>query len=158
MSPKEYREAKAEGGERYEAVKAEWRKRIAARRKKLGRRPYDKTTRAQKKRQLKNNVRYRQGRLLQHAKRRARNTGMEATVKWADIAWVEVCPVLGLKLTYFADKPNTSNSASLDRWDNKRGYVPGNVFVISLRANQIKGDASAAELVAAARYAEFGVW
>lgn len=37
-------------------------------------------------------------------------------------------------------------SPSLDRVDNTRGYVPGNVLVISWKANQIKSNATLAEL------------
>jgi hypothetical protein len=42
------------------------------------------------------------------------------------------------------DKNRTA--ASLDRIKNSRGYVPGNVLVISLRANLLKGQATLAEL------------
>ena len=41
----------------------------------------------------------------------------------------------------------------MDRYINEFGYVPGNVFVISQRANRIKSDATANELVAIAAYA-----
>lgn len=45
-----------------------------------------------------------------------------------------------------------SHRPSLDRTDNRKGYVRGNVRVISFRANQIKNDASADELRALAEY------
>jgi hypothetical protein len=44
------------------------------------------------------------------------------------------------------------NWPSFDRWDNAKGYVPGNVFVISWRANRIKWDCSVAELEAVVAY------
>lgn len=47
------------------------------------------------------------------------------------------------------------NAASLDRIDNSKGYVRGNVMVISLRANAIKNNATAEELTAVAAYAAF---
>jgi hypothetical protein len=37
-------------------------------------------------------------------------------------------------------------SYSLDRRNNDLGYVPGNVVVVSLRANQLKNDATVTEL------------
>ena len=42
--------------------------------------------------------------------------------------------------------------ASLDRADNSRGYVKGNVVVISWRANDLKSNGSADELEAVAAY------
>jgi hypothetical protein len=38
------------------------------------------------------------------------------------------------------------NSPSLDRIDTSKGYVKGNVWVISWRANKLKSDATLAEL------------
>lgn len=86
---------------------------------------------------------------------------MEATIKANDLMWPEFCPVLGLKLDYETPpgKRDARNPAlpTLDRWDNSRGYVPGNVFVISFRANSLKNDATADELEAVARYARHGL-
>lgn len=39
-----------------------------------------------------------------------------------------------------------ASSPSLDRIDNRMGYVPGNVWVISWKANRMKSDASMEEL------------
>jgi hypothetical protein len=55
------------------------------------------------------------------------------------------CPVLGIPL-FFTPNQRTDNTPSLDRRDNAKGYVSGNVFVISWRANQIKRDATPEEL------------
>lgn len=62
----------------------------------------------------------------------------------------DVCPVLGVPLVYGGER--CGNMASLDRWDNSLGYVDGNVYVISLRANQLKKDATSEELSAVLRY------
>ncbi len=40
------------------------------------------------------------------------------------------------------------NSPTLDRIDPVKGYVPGNIVVVSLRANTIKNDATMDELAA----------
>lgn len=44
------------------------------------------------------------------------------------------------------------NAPSLDRINNDLGYVPGNVMVISRRANIIKKDATLDELVAIGKF------
>ena len=62
-----------------------------------------------------------------------------------DIVIPAVCPLLGLSL-----RLNTGvvghDSPSIDRIDSTRGYVPGNVWVISHRANTLKSNATIAEL------------
>ena len=40
-----------------------------------------------------------------------------------------------------------SFSPSLDRIDSTKGYVPGNVWVISNKANRMKSNAAAEELI-----------
>jgi len=45
------------------------------------------------------------------------------------------------------------NSPSLDRIDNSKGYVKGNVIVVSWRYNSLKKDGTPAELVAVALFA-----
>jgi hypothetical protein len=61
--------------------------------------------------------------------------------------YVTHCPLLGLKLTYTNFKGNTpANYASLDRIDSTKGYVEGNIQILSFRANCIKGDATLKEM------------
>lgn len=92
--------------------------------------------------------------LLRQARARAKKKGIEFSITLADVPWADVCPVLGISLRYggwggFGGKPD---SASLDRIDNTKGYVPGNVAVISDRANKLKGNATADELEAIVRW------
>lgn len=60
------------------------------------------------------------------------------------------CPVLGVKLAYGPGRGRklyeNGTAASLDRIHNHLGYVKGNVIVISLRANLLKGQATVEEL------------
>lgn len=58
--------------------------------------------------------------------------------------WTEVCPVFGVAI--FANDKRENNSLSVDRIDNSAGYVPGNICVMSWRANRLKVDASIEEL------------
>lgn len=86
--------------------------------------------------------------LLKCARARARKYDRELSITVDDIVIPTHCPVLGLELTVFSDKTAAPNSMSLDRIDNDLGYVPGNVIVISYRANILKKDATIAELEA----------
>jgi len=72
------------------------------------------------------------------ARTRSRQNGTEFTITKDDIIIPKVCPILGLVLT----KGNgyLHNSMSLDRVDNSKGYIPGNVRVISRKANIMKSD------------------
>ena len=51
-------------------------------------------------------------------------------------------------------RAQVENFPSLDRIDNSKGYVPGNIAVISMRANMIKNNATLAELKAIVAYIE----
>jgi hypothetical protein len=70
------------------------------------------------------------------AKSRAKERGIEFNIEVSDILIPEICPILKTKIT----KP------SLDRIDNSRGYVKGNVRVISYYANMIKSSLSIEEI------------
>jgi len=97
--------------------------------------------------------------MVQRCKHSAKGRGIEFTITRNDLVWPTHCPVLGVKLSYTRDKkkPQRDNYPTLDRWDNTKGYVPGNVFVISWRANRIKWHCSPDELEAVARYARSGL-
>lgn len=79
------------------------------------------------------------------AKNRARKKGLEFTIKPTDVVIPDFYPILGISLekTWGARLMNNearANAPSLDRIDPRKGYVTGNVVVISYRANMIKGD------------------
>lgn len=76
--------------------------------------------------------------LLRGAKKRAKALGREFSLKRSDLPPLpEFCPILGVPLAKYRGKL-TKNSYSLDRVDNSKGYVPGNVQVISMWANVLK--------------------
>lgn len=56
-----------------------------------------------------------------------------------------MCPVLGIPIFSGRGK-QIDNSPNLDRIVPEKGYVPGNVRVISAKANRIKSNATAEEL------------
>lgn len=86
-----------------------------------------------------------QGYLYNSAKVRAKQKGEEFTIELDDIQVPSKCPILGIPLEYHRGKKQ-DNSYSLDRIDSRLGYVKGNVWVISLRANRIKNDSTPSEL------------
>lgn len=95
--------------------------------------------------------------MLYAARNRAKKAGLECTLKVEDIVIPEFCPVLGIPLFASAGggkRPPTllENSPSLDRIDNNKGYTPDNVRVISMRANDLKSDATLEELEAVVAY------
>ena len=85
--------------------------------------------------------------LLHGARVRAKKGGYPCTISLADVAIPDVCPVLGIPLRRNVGRIGPSdNSPTLDKIVPSLGYVPGNVAVISHRANSIKRDASIEEV------------
>lgn len=79
------------------------------------------------------------------AKQRANKKGVEFTIRVEDIIIPPTCPILGVTLVR-SNGRSSPNSPSLDRIDPSKGYIPGNVTVISNRANTLKSNASVDEL------------
>lgn len=112
-----------------------------------------------KRRQAKHRYRVRHPviRLLRGAKTRSRNRHIIFALTRKDLVLPTHCPVLGIELDYsYGTKRGVvqPNSPSLDRLDASQGYVPGNVHVISSRANTIKNNATPEEIFALAAYLE----
>jgi len=89
--------------------------------------------------------------LLKSSRYRAKRDGIRHTLTLADINVPERCPVLGMRLRKTKGRAGPS-SPSLDRINPRRGYVRGNVVVVSWRANEIKKDATVHELELVARF------
>lgn len=62
------------------------------------------------------------------------------------------CPVLGIKLEASPSSSPHDASPSIDRVNPKKGYVKGNVIVVSAKANRIKSDATIEELKRVVEY------
>ena len=99
--------------------------------------------------------------LWARARKRANDRGLRFDVSPSDIIIPNTCPVLGIPLRIGGQR--SANSPSLDRIEPARGYVSGNVRVISDRANRLKGDRgleqlrSCAERSLGAARSEFGL-
>lgn len=92
-------------------------------------------------------------RMFASARSNARKQTLAFDLGLSDIVIPALCPVLDIRLAPAA-KVRTDASPSIDRIDNTKGYVRGNVAVISWRANRIKADATLAELKALVVYLE----
>ena len=84
--------------------------------------------------------------MLNRSKSRAKRKGFEHTIELQDIVIPECCPLLGIPLVK-GDSKVQENSPTLDRIDSSKGYVKGNVWVISYKANTIKSNATPDELL-----------
>jgi hypothetical protein len=79
------------------------------------------------------------------ARTRAKREGLDFNLTLEDIIVPERCPVFGFPLVV-GQRGSLRTSPSLDRIDNSKGYIRGNIVVISFRANTIKNDATLDEL------------
>ena len=86
--------------------------------------------------------------LLRGAKQRAKIKGLEFNIDISDIELPNVCPLLEIPLISSCREENSTidNAYSIDRIDSNKGYIKGNVWVISYKANRIKNNASLEEL------------
>lgn len=84
------------------------------------------------------------------AKGRAAADNIPFTITEADFDIPEYCPIFpNLKLAFSSGRATRpDNIPTLDRLVPALGYVPGNVAVISMRANRLKSDASKQDLEA----------
>lgn len=85
--------------------------------------------------------------LWKNARDRCRKSGRTFTIRPEDIVINTKCPYLDIDLILMSEGHAKDNVMTLDRKDNSLGYVPGNIEVISYRANRIKCDATAEELL-----------
>lgn len=83
--------------------------------------------------------------LINGARARAKKAGVPFDLTRHDLVIPEFCPVLGLKLEVSEGKCS-DNSPTIDRIIPEKGYVLGNVAIMSFRANTLKSNGTAEEL------------
>lgn len=82
-------------------------------------------------------------RLLNAARARARKYGYEFDLTLDDIIMPKYCPLLGIEMFVTESRKGKKHSSfSLDRIDSSKGYIKGNVWVISMMANSMKSDSN----------------
>jgi hypothetical protein len=90
--------------------------------------------------------------LLCLAKQRAKANGLPFNLSAEDIVIPRLCPVLGCRLKHGKDKRPIEQSPTLDRIVPSRGYVKGNVIVISSLANRIKSTANWRQILSVGKW------
>ena len=87
------------------------------------------------------------GYIIRNSKYMSKRRGIEFNITINDFELPKKCPILNIELEYGAGHDgNSPNHATLDRIDNSKGYIPGNVMVISRLANAMKNQANFNEL------------
>ena len=81
------------------------------------------------------------------AQKRAKESNLDFNLTLEDLPDIlpEYCPVLGIQMEVNSEL-RADNSFSLDRIDNSKGYVKGNVDIISWKANRLKSNATPIDL------------
>lgn len=85
-------------------------------------------------------------RLFSGAKRRAKDKNLEFNITLDDIIIPDKCPLLNIPFINGIGK-NYESTPSLDRIDPKKGYIKGNIWVITKKANSMKNSATKEELL-----------
>lgn len=89
--------------------------------------------------------------VVNKARTRARKKGVDFNLTESDIVIPKNCPILKVPLVV-GNKGSYKYSPSLDRIDNSKGYIKGNIQIISSLANTMKNEASFEELKLFAKY------
>lgn len=85
--------------------------------------------------------------LLRGAKANSKKRGLEFSIDISDIIIPEICPLLGYPLQLLRGVGPRPEAPSVDRIDSTKGYVKGNIQIISKKANLMKNNATKDELV-----------
>lgn len=75
-----------------------------------------------------------------------KKNGIPFNLSVEDIDIPEVCPLLGIKLTFVVGEGRLDSTMSLDRIIPELGYVKGNVRILSDLANRMKNSATPEQL------------
>lgn len=83
--------------------------------------------------------------LVKAARHRAKKRGVPFNITSADVPIPANCPVFGFPLVVRRGAPGP-DSPTIDRIEPAKGYVKGNVIVVSMKANVAKSDLTPDEL------------
>lgn len=84
--------------------------------------------------------------LLKAAQKNAKDKGVPFDLELSDIVIPAVCPVFGFELKP-GEKRFCDTSPSIDRIVPAKGYTKGNIVIVSWKANRLKNNATADDLL-----------
>jgi hypothetical protein len=85
------------------------------------------------------------GRIIERLRKNAKERKLEFSLSSYDLKLVKKCPILEIELNY-SNSCGMDNSPSIDRIDSSKGYIKGNITMISKLANQMKSSATKEQL------------
>lgn len=83
--------------------------------------------------------------IMANIKARVRKEHLEFNLTYEDIIIPEKCPILEVPLIR-GTKKNYAFTPTADRIDNTKGYIKGNIKIISMLANKMKNNATKEQL------------
>lgn len=86
------------------------------------------------------------------AKWRAKKLNIPFEIQVSDIQIPTHCPILGIQLKFDNRGQGHADSPSLDKIDPRKGYIKGNIMVISNKANTMKNGWTLEELERVVEY------
>lgn len=86
-------------------------------------------------------------RLILCTRQSAKLKVLEHDITADDLSLPEMCPLTGIPIDYSAGTGKTMEKPSVDRIDPDKGYIKGNVEVMSSLANSMKNKATPEQLV-----------
>lgn len=108
----------------------------------------EKVTSHDRKSFLENPIKYKCKKMCYNSKKRATimQISHNCTIDYLLSIAPKICPILKIDLNYLSIKKD-KNSPSLDRIDPQKGYIIGNVQIISYLANLMKSFANKEDLI-----------
>lgn len=85
--------------------------------------------------------------IMERARQNSKKQGLDFNIEKSDIIIPTHCPYLGVKLSFNKKDGLLDHYYSIDRIDSSKGYVKGNVQVISRLANTIKNNTTIDQLI-----------
>ena len=86
-------------------------------------------------------------RMFYKTKKSSRKNRREFNIDLEDIVIPSHCPYLNIELITDPNNSSQPNYYSIDRMDSSKGYVKGNIQIISLLANTMKSNATTEQLI-----------